>query len=495
MWQQNNSKVSPGPNSEKEPYSYRANYHFTAPDNWKNDPQRPIYFNGKYHYYYLYNKDYPVGNGTEWRHATSKDLVHWNDEGVAIMKYTDENGDPWSGSVVVDYQNTAGFGKDAIVAVVTQPSANGQQEQYLWYSTDDGQSFSRYKNKPIMTNPGTEAFRDPKIIWEEKSKKWVMLMAEGSKIGFYKSENLKDWHYTGGFQTENIGLIECPDLFQMRADDGSIKWVMGVSANGQAKGKPNAYAYWVGHYNGKTFVPDHEEPEWLDYGFDWYAGVTFEDGKSEDKLDHRYALAWMNNWGYANNTPTLEEGFNGQDSIVRKIELKRDEQGSYFLASQPNKEIDQLIQSTDTYPKLKVAGSKTLDIKGDVYQLEADILWSELKNVGIRLRESSDKSRHIDVGIFPEEGYSYVNRGSTNHPDDTNQMLESRAPVDINKKSVHLKILVDKTSVEVFIDDGKVAHSNQVFPPKEDQGITLFSEGGKAIFENVAIKHMGSIHD
>ncbi|WP_163531306.1 glycoside hydrolase family 32 protein [Halobacillus ihumii] len=484
-----------GSKPDPEPNSYRADYHFTAPDHWKNDPQRPIYLNGKYHYYYLYNQDYPEGNGTEWRHATSDDLVHWKDEGVAIPKYTNENGDVWSGSVVVDHQNTAGFGENAVVAVVTQPSANGQQEQYLWYSTDNGQTFSPHKKEPIMTNPGVEAFRDPKIIWEDQSKKWIMLIAEGSKIGFYKSKNLKEWHYTGGFQTENIGLIECPDLFQMRADNGSIKWIMGVSANGQAKGNPNTYAYWVGNYNGETFVPDHAKPKWLDHGFDWYAGVTFKDGKSDDKLDHRYALAWMNNWAYANNTPTIEEGFNGVDSIVRKIELKKDEHGGYNLTSQPNKEIDQLIQSTEVYHKLKVEGSKTLEIKGDVYQLEADIRWSDLKNVGFRLRESSDQTRHIDVGFFPEGGYSYVNRSYTNHPDNTNQMLESRAPLEINKKKVHLKILVDKTSIEVFIDGGKVVHSNLVFPPKEDQGITLFSKGGMAIFENVEIKHMGAIHD
>ncbi|SEI10308.1 levanbiose-producing levanase [Halobacillus karajensis] len=493
LWEGSKFKLSTVQNPP--PYSYRADYHFTSPDHWKNDPQRPIYLNGKYHYYYLYNKDYPDGNGTEWRHATSKDFVHWKDEGVAIPKYTNENGDVWSGSVVVDHKNTAGFGKNTIVAIITQPSANGQQEQYLWYSLDGGDSFSAYKNEPVLSNPGTEDFRDPKVIWNVHSKKWIMLMAEGSKIGFYESGNLKDWKYTGGFQTEKMGLIECPDLFQMRASDGTIKWVMGVSANGQEQGGPNTYAYWVGHYKGGRFVPEHEKPKWLDYGFDWYGGVTFDDGKTEDKLSHRYALAWMNNWKYANNTPTLEENFNGLDSVVRKIELKKEGQGGYFLASQPNKGIDQFIQSTDSYRNLEVNGMKTLKTKGDVYQLEADIRLMDLKNAGIRVRESKDHSRHIDIGVSLEGGYSYVNRGLTAHPDHNDHMLESQAPIDKNKKTVHLKVLVDKTSVEVFIDDGKVVHSNQVFPPKEDQGITLFSEGGRAVFENVKIKHMDSAHN
>ncbi|WP_425428018.1 glycoside hydrolase family 32 protein [Alteribacillus bidgolensis] len=475
--------------------TYRADYHFTTPDHWKNDPQKPIYLDGEYHYYYLYNGDYPDGNGTEWRHATSTDLVHWEDEGVSIPKYTNENGDSWSGSVVVDTNNTAGFGEDSVVAVVTQPSANGDQEQFLWYSTDKGQSFTSYSDEPIMSNPGIEDFRDPKIIWDEQTDKWVMLMAEGTKIGFYESDNLKDWNYTGGFQTEDIGLIECPDLYVMRAHDGTVKWILGASANGESIGKPNTYAYWIGDYNGEEFHTDHEEPKWLDYGFDWYGGVTFEDGTSDDKLNHRYALAWMNNWDYPDNTPTMREGFNGLDSIVRKIELKKQENDDYYLTSQPIKDLNQLTHSTDSYANIEVDGIKTLETTGTAYQLEADISWSEIENAGLRLRESADQTRHIDVGIFPEGRYSYVNRGSTDQPDDSHQLVESNAPFDASKKNVHLKVLVDKTSIEVFIDDGKTVHSHQVFPPLADEGISLFSEGGTAVFENIEIKHYQSIHE
>ncbi|WP_261134609.1 glycoside hydrolase family 32 protein [Bacillus sp. Marseille-Q3570] len=487
--QDHKEKVPP----DKE--TYRADYHFTAPDNWKNDPQKPIYLDGEYHYYYLYNGDYPEGNGTEWRHATSKDLVHWKDEGVAIPKYTNENGDPWSGSVVVDKNNTAGFGEEAVVALVTQPSANGQQEQYLWYSTDRGQTFSSYSDHPVMSNPGAEDFRDPKVIWNDREQKWVMLMAEGTKIGFYESKNLKEWNYTSGFQTKDIGLVECPDLYKMRAKDGTVKWVLGVSANGKSIGKPNTYAYWVGHYNGTEFIPDHEEPEWLDYGFDWYGGVTFEDGTSDNQLSHRYALAWMNNWAYADHSPTLKENFNGLDSIVRKIELKKSDEDSYYLGSQPVEKLNQLTDSSDSYQQIEVDGSKTIGATGTAYQIEAEISWSKIGNVGLRLRESTDKTRHVDVGLSPKGQYSYVNRKSTNQPDESGKYIESIAPFDASQKKVHLKILVDKTSVEVFIDDGKVVHSNQVFPPLKDKNITLYSEGGPATFENIEIKHFHSIYD
>ncbi|WP_278046681.1 glycoside hydrolase family 32 protein [Clostridium sp. DJ247] len=475
--------------------NYRAIYHFTTPDKWKNDPQTPVFFDGKYHYYYLYNRDYPNGNGTEWRQATSEDLVHWKDEGVAIPKYTNKNGDIWSGSVVVDTNNTAGFGEGAIVAIVTQPSANGgQQEQCLWYSTDKGRTFKSYSDQPIIPNPSTKDFRDPKIIWDPQTDKWVMLLAEGTKIGFYESHNLKNWHYTGGFFTENIGIVECPDLFMMRANDGTYKWVLGASANGKSAGKPNTYAYWIGNYNGKEFVADESEPQWLDYGFDWYAGVTFENGNSSDKFTKRYALAWMNNWDYPNNTPTMQEGFNGMDSIVRQISLKKQVDNMYSLISQPIETLDDLITSTDYFNEIQVTGSETLKVQGEAYQLDADISWLDAKNVGFSLRESADKKRHIDVGVFVEGQYSYVNRTFTEQPDKSQKYVESRAPFDTSKKKVHLKILVDKTSIEVFVDDGKVTYSSEVFPHLNDKGITLFSIGGKSIFENVVIKHFRSIN-
>ena len=480
----------PNPQDKKEQRPYRASYHFTVPDKWKNDPQKPVYHHGKYHYYYLYNKDYPNGNGTEWRHATSKDLVTWKDEGVAIPKYTNANGDAWSGSVIVDKENTAGFGKDVFIAILTQPSKDGgKQEQFLWYSTDGGKTYKPYGEDPVLANPGTKDFRDPKVIWDEERNKWVMLVAEGMKIGFYESSNLKDWKYTSGFQTKDIGLIECPDLFAMRADDGTLKWVLGASANGLDSGKPNTYAYWTGHFDGNSFVADRDEPDWLDYGYDWYGGVTFEEGEAKDPFAKRYALAWMNNWSYADETPTLKEGFNGMDSIVREINLKRDGD-RFYLASQPVANLEKLTRSKDVFERIEVKGEKTLDVTADTYQLETDISWEQSKNIGLKLRESTDQNRHVDVGIFTDGNYVYLSRAAVNQPDQSGDYVESRATFNQEEKKVHLKILVDKTSVEVFVNDGRITHSSLVYPYHHDQGITLFSEGGKAAFTNLKIKHM-----
>lgn len=489
MYEKNTEKQSPG---KAQTISYRPAFHFSSPDKWKNDPQQPIYYQGEYHYYYLYNKDYPDGNGTEWRHATSDDLIHWEDHGVAIPKYTTENGDPWTGSVVHDKNNTAGFGEDALVAIVTQPTGeSGQQEQYLWYSTDGGDTFKQDSEEPVLTNPGTEDFRDPKVIWNEEKNAWIMLLAEGNKIGFYESANLKTWTFAGDFQTDGIGVLECPDLFQLRAPDGTIKYVLGMSANGEGKGEPKTYAYWTGDFDGAMFTPDDEDPKWLDYGFDWYGGVTFEDGLSEDRQAKRYALAWMNNWSYADETPSMKyDGFNGTDSIVREITLQEDQEG-YYLTSQPNAALGQLFQSADTVENIGLQNeTQTLDISAETYQLDADISWTESPNVGLRLRESKDHARHLDVGLAVADGYSYVNRNNTPNPDQEGDYQESKAPFDAEKKQAHIKILVDKTSVEVFVDDGEVVHSNVVFPHPQDQAISLFAEGGSAKFDNISIKRL-----
>lgn len=198
----------------------------------------------------------------------------------------------------------------------------------------------------------------------------------------------------------------------------------------------------------------------------------------------------MNNWNYADNTPTLQEGFNGMDSVVRQIQLKNNGENSYYLASQPIEAYNNLAKTNDYLKEIEVNGQKQLEMTGEIYQLETDISWTELDNVGLRLRESSDQTRYVNVGIFIKDNYSYVDRSFTEHPDQQNSHSESTAPFPAEQKQVHLKILVDKSSIEVFVDDGKVVQSNLIFPHAVDQGITLYSDGGTAIFKNMTITHL-----
>ncbi|WP_228479458.1 glycoside hydrolase family 32 protein [Microbacterium atlanticum] len=480
---------------------YRAQYHFTVPDRWKNDPQRPVFIDGKFHYYYLYNSDYnadPSANfGTAWRLATSYDGVVFADQGVAAPKKTNPNYDLWSGSAVVDHANTAGFGAGAVVMLVTQMdhptpaqqlNASGPQAQFLWYSTDGGRNFRPHGEDPVIPNGGRADFRDPKVVWDEERGRWVALIAERDRVSFYTSPDLKTWSRTWEYVNPGIGTIECPDLFPIRADDGTLKWVFGVSANGYATDEPATFAYWTGSFDGTSFAFDHAAPQWLDHGFDWYGAVTWEDPAAP--LDRRYAVAWMNNWDYAHSTPTwTADGFNGTDSITREIRLKR-VGSSFSLVSQPVAALQDIATERTRLGDVTVDGFRALDYRGDAYQLEAEVTWQAASNIGLQLRRSADGTRHADVGVT--ETYAYLNRGQTGHPSGT-WKTESRTPFDGAADRVRLRILVDRTTVEVFVDDGRYVQSSQVFAPPGDDGLALYSSGGPATFHDLTITEFGSV--
>jgi levanbiose-producing levanase len=475
--------------------TYRPQYHHIVPDHWKNDPQRPIYLNGQFHYYYLYNGDYPLTDHTAWRRTTSTDLVRFTDRGIAVPKDTTPNGSIWSGSPVVDTRNTAGFGANAVVVLATQADAanNNAQAQFLWYSTDRGATFRNYSTTPVIPNPGRVDSRDPKIIRDASRNRWVAVLAENDQLSFYTSTNLKTWQRAGEWRMPGYGVLECPDLFQLTADDGTTTWVLGASANGKAIGQPNTYAYWTGTFTGTGFQPDSATPQWLDHGWDWYGAVTWEN--PANPLGSRYGIGWMNNWDYSANTPTwANDGFNGTDSITREIKLKRQTTGGYSLVSQPVAGLDNIVAGTTNLGTVQVNGSLPLTYSGDAYELTADISWSQLNNVGLQLRKSADGTRHADVGVYLAGGYAYLNRGYTNHPDPTNRYLESKSPFDPARKTARLRILVDRTTIEVFVDDGKYVHSSEVFAPPGDNGIALYTDGGSATFANLTIRTLSNIN-
>ncbi|MFC8450375.1 glycoside hydrolase family 32 protein [Kitasatospora sp. NPDC057223] len=472
--------------------SRRSVYHFTVPDHWKNDPQRPVWSNGAFHYYYLYNADYGQAIGTAWRQATSTDNVAFHDQGVAAPKQTNANYDLWSGSAVVDTDGTAGFGAGAVVMMVTQmdhptpaqiADASGPQAQFLWYSTDGGRNFRPYGDTPVLPNGGRKDFRDPKLVWDSARHRWVALLAEGTRISFWTSPDLKNWTWGSQYTNSGLGTLECPDLFQLRADDGTLHWVMGASANGYLIGDPNTYAYWTGSFDGTAFTPDTAAPQWLDHGFDWYAGVTWEDPAAP--LDRRYATAWLNNWTYPYTTPTwAADGFNGTDAITRELTLKHYADG-YALASRPTPALDLHASRTTDLGTVQVNGLTTLPYHGTAYRLDADVSWSTLDNLGVQLRVSPDGTRHADAGIHHD--FSFLNRRQTGNPSADGSHLESHAPWDPARTSAHLTVLVDRTSVEYFVDDGRHVHSDEVFADPGDDGLKLFTSGGAATFAHLTV--------
>ncbi|UTM46688.1 glycoside hydrolase family 32 protein [Glutamicibacter mysorens] len=480
-------------NSVSSAMSYRPSYHFSVPDNWKNDPQRPIYLDGEYLYYYLYNEDYILGGtGTSWRLTTTTDHVNFTDQGVAISKHDSPNGDCWSGSIVIDENNTAGYGKNALIALVTQ-APNNEQAQFLWYSTDKGRTFKPGGTKPVLPNPGQEAFRDPKVIWHEPTSRWVMLNAEGDRIGIYVSRNLKQWKHTSEFVRTTLGILECPDLFQMQATDGTKQWVLGTSANGKPRDLPATYAYWLGEFDGKTFTTAEDDPQWLDWGYDFYGAVTYPDHDEDGSVNPalRRAIGWNNFWDYPHNAPSMAtDGYNGDDMIVREVRMVAGPNGNY-LASVPVAQLDRLARATTKFGSPVVSGEKILPFSSSAYVLQCELQWDPAnppENIGFELCRAVSGTRHVATGLYLAGGFAYVNRKPGFHPGDKG---ESKSPLEVPSGKLDVRILVDRSSVEVFFGDGRLVHSHRVFPLSTDAGIKLFVSGGKASYKNLTARELG----
>ncbi|GAA4419394.1 2,6-beta-fructan 6-levanbiohydrolase [Actinokineospora soli] len=442
--------------------TYRPAAHLTPATRWMNDPQRPFYLDGRWHFYYLYNADHPHGNGTAWYHATSTDLVHWEDEGVAIDKYRNGLGDIWSGSAVVDERGTAGFGAGAVIALVTQ-QVDGVQRQSLFYSTDGGYSFENHEGNPVMDNPGVEAWRDPKVVWDDKRSQWLMLLAEGDKVGFYTSPDLRTWTYRSGFARDDLGVLECPDLFELPVDGDPTRttWVLGVSANGERTGRTTGYAYWTGDWNGESFTPDRPDPRWLDSGSDFYAAVTWP-----GRHGGRYAIGWMNNWAYAGELPT-EDWSGGMMSTVRELTLRPRADG-LALASRPIGALASLEGDPARVSDLRVDTEHTAIPQpiSDAYRMRVRLSASPddpAREARIRIHGADGTS--AAVGYDFERGSVFLTRDGDavagTMPEEYREVRTAQAAPRAGV--VDLDVIVDRGSIEVFAQDGEAVLSNLTF--------------------------------
>lgn len=486
------------PTAAKAAASQRSFYHMTPPAGWLCDPQRPVFVNGAYHLYYLHSD---VNNGPgDWDHATTQDGVSFTHHGVAIGQKP--NFPVWTGSSVIDDANTAGFGAGAIVALATQPTdgIRKYQEQYLYWSTDGGYTFSGLPDPVIINTDGRSAstqaeienaewFRDPKIHWDAVRSEWVCVIGRARYAVFYTSKNLRDWQMKRNFDFPNhdLGGIECPDLFEMTANDGSKHWILGASMDAYSIGLPMTYAYWMGRWDGEQFVADNLDPQWLDWGWDWYGAVTWP--SSQNPQTRRLAIGWMNNWKYANRSVPTDstDGYNGQNSIVRELQLAVQPSGQYSLLSTPVSTLSNYASSPIVFEDKSVDGSFLLPWTGRAYKLELDISWDAATNVGVSVGRSSDGSRHTNIGKFGNE--IYVDRDPSNldgYP--LSPYTRAAAPIDAAARSVHLQIFVDMQSVEVFVNAGHTVLSQQVHFTEGDTGISFYTDGGSATFSGITIR-------
>jgi levanbiose-producing levanase len=497
-------KAWPEPEAAKlaapaEDSGFRPAFHLTPDQRWMNDPQRPFFLDGLWHYYYLYNVDYPEGNGTEWYHATSTDLVHWNDEGVAIEKFRNGLGDIETGSAVVDTEGTAGFGKGAVIAVLTQQH-DGVQRQSLFYSTDNGYSFQSYEQNPVMENPGAEHWRDPRIVRDDANNQWLMLLAEGHKIGFYTSKDLKQWTYVSAFERDGLGILECPDFFQMDVDGDPAKrtWVLAVSANGTGEGRTTGLAYWTGSFDGKDFTPDGDH-QWLDGGSDFYAAVTWDDPRLTDgqRKASRHAIGWMNNWAYARNLPTTN--WFGAASVVRDLRLASDG-GRPALVSTPTDALESLEGEAAQVPAGALENQALAVPDSGTFKLDLEFERPASGAGEARVLLQSGGRTYATVGYDFRSGKAFVVREGDAVADATEGKgvdpvyRETRA-VDGPEggDTVRLTAYVDRSSVEVFVDGSRETLTSLVFPHAGKKEARLESEGGEVAVKGGSITPLAGI--
>ena len=496
---------------------YHPSYHHTPPYGWMNDPNGMFYKDGTYHLYYQYNPFGSKWGNMYWGHATSRDLIHWQTHEPALAR--DTLGHTFSGSTVIDRMGTAGFGRDAILAYYTAHRSLGGkqwQAQCLAYSTDNGMTYTKYQGNPILIPfDGVADFRDPKVFWYAPRKAWYMIVSADKEMRFYRSEDLKKWDYVSAFG-EGYGArpnqFECPDFFELpMPETGERKWVMLVNINPGCPFGGSATEYFIGTFDGETFTPDTkpEVARWLDFGKDHYAFVTFH-GVKERIL----GMPWTSNWQYANVTPFKQS--RGMNGLPRELFLFSSA-GRSYVGSRPAREVTTIRREQILQPDLMLRDSVLFsnlmkDYAGD-FELELEFTPDPaVERVGFTLlneegdslpvyldmkqgRVVMDRTRSgiTDFGekATPHERESgdWRQREGLNYHNDF--ALSTWAPLELCvRRSYRLRLFIDRSLAELFVEDGRIAMTNLIFPHSPYTSLRLFSEGGKTKVTHFRLYHL-----
>ena len=437
---------------------YRPIYHHTPAYGWMNDPNGMFYKDGVWNLYFQHN---PYGSQWEnmtWGHSTSTDLVHWKYEGDAVEP--DALGTVFSGSAVVDMENTSGFGKGAVIALYT--SAGESQTQSLVYSTDNGKTFHKFEGNPVITS-NVPDFRDPHMFWNEDIKKWNMILAAGQHMEIYSSDNLKDWKYESSFGEKygnHSGVWECPDLMKMKVrGTGKEKWMLICNINPGGPSGGSATQYFIGDFDGHKFTCDSkpEVTKWMDYGKDHYATVSFDNAPN----GRRVAIAWMSNWQYANQVPTQQ--YRSGNSIPRDLGLF-EYKGETYCSVVPSPEM--------TAARSKKAGKKLTESCEIVVNLKG--------NATITL--SNDKGEKVVMNYDAKAETFSMDRTKSGKMDFSKDFAAvTKAPTYGNISQ--LRIFIDKSSIEALDADGKMSMTNLVFPSKPYNKVTVKGKGKYQVYD------------
>ena len=475
------------PVSMKFTEQHRPQFHFSPPTSWMNDPNGMVFHNGEYHLFYQFYPDSNVWGPMHWGHAISKDMIYW--EHLPIALYPDSLGYIFSGSAVVDHQNTSGLGtKDTppMVAMFTyhlmegeKAGRNDYQTQGIAYSLDNGRSWTKYDQNPVLKNPGIKDFRDPKIFWHEGSKKWILILAVQDHIELFESPDLKSWSKNSEFGLgvgSHGGVWECPDLFPLKVDGGEEKWVMLVSINPGAPNGGSGTQYFVGSFDGKKFVNDNppDKSLWIDQGRDNYAGVTWSNVPASD--GRRLFLGWMGNWEYAQVVPTYV--WRSAMTLPREFVLTKTPAG-IRLASHPVKEVESLTSKSFTIRKRPVKGETILtSSEMETGQFELLIELDAVKKNDFTIELFNTVGEKLAIRYSQAENTVLVDRVAAGKNDFSPKFSGvAKGYRSITSFPANVWLFVDQSSVEIFMDDGLLVMTETFFPSEPFKQVKIISEG------------------
>lgn len=476
---------------------HRPVFHFTPPEKWMNDPNGMVWYEGEYHLFYQYYPDSTVWGPMHWGHAVSKNLVHW--EHLPIALYPDSLGLIFSGSAVVDWNNTSGLGengKPPLVAIFTHHNMAAEKQQRMpWqyqsiaYSNDKGRTWTKYPGNPVLPNPGFRDFRDPKVIWDASRKQWVMVLAVGDHAQFWTSADLKKWAHRSDFGKSigaHGGVWECPDFFPMTIEGSQEQhWVLLQSLNPGGPNGGSSTQYFVGSFDGSQFVPDADfmaslKPEgnpkaaWVDFGRDNYAGVTWSDVPASD--GRRIFMGWMSNWDYAQVVPTAT--WRSATTLPRALQLRKTAQG-LRLFSEPVKELETLSS------KKTVLETQTLDDNLEIpglspaqLELVLEMMPDPAATLTIELSNSRGEVYRVGYETATRQFFSdRTHSGKTAFSEAFAKSIHL-APRASENETVKLHLFFDRSSAELFADDGATVMTDLYFPNEDYGKIRILTTGG-----------------
>jgi fructan beta-fructosidase len=466
---------------------YRPQFHFTPEAKWMNDPNGLVYNNGIYHLFYQYYPDSTIWGPMHWGHAVSEDMVKWQHKPIAL--FPDENGFIFSGSAVVDTKNTSGFGSDTnlpMVAIFTyhdmegeQAGRNDFQTQGIAYSLDNGDSWTKYDRNPVVGNTGIKDFRDPKVFWNDKEQNWTMLLVAGDHLQIWNSPNLREWEKISEFGKDkgaHGGVWECPDLFPLNIKGtNETKWVLLISINPGAPNGGSGTQYFIGDFDGKTFTTDQKEAKWLDLGRDNYAGVTFNNTANNERI----FIGWMSNWDYARDTPT--EKWRSAMTVPRNLTLQKNND-DIELYNYPLKQLDEIIKETATADEIELKENQKKIITLN-YGNQSEIKFT-IKEPTLKLIFSNDAGDSLDMIIDKESKTMSFNRAKSGKTDFNDKFVSGVQKMDMGNLPeglIEVRMLLDHSSIEVFINKGQYVMTNQIFPNSDYTKLSIENKASELL--------------